>query len=62
MVVELLDLAKVQKNRETYTVEDTSPEEEVGIMYSDVEILKKQPEQTQRPARKRVLHCLPPPP
>lgn len=35
---------------ETYTVEDTSPEEEVGIMYPDVEILKKQPEQTHRPA------------
>lgn len=31
---------------ETYTVEDTSPEEEVGIMYPDVEILKKQPAQT----------------
>ena len=29
---------------ETYTVEDTNPQEEVGIMYPDVEILKKQPE------------------
>lgn len=29
---------------ETYTVEDTEPQEEVGIMYPDVEILKKQPE------------------
>ena len=29
---------------ETYTVEDTTPQEEVGIMYPDVEILKKQPE------------------
>ncbi len=26
---------------ETYTVEDTSPEEEVGVMYPDVEILKE---------------------
>lgn len=26
---------------ETYTVEDTTPEEEVGIMYPDVEILRK---------------------
>ncbi|MCB0583970.1 MAG: DUF4058 family protein [Phaeodactylibacter sp.] len=34
---------------ETYTVEDTSPEEEVGIMYPDVEILKKQPEPAQMP-------------
>lgn len=30
-------------------MEDTSPEEEVGVMYPDVEILKKQPEQTRRP-------------
>lgn len=29
---------------ETYTVEDTSPQEEVGVMYPDVEILKKRPE------------------
>lgn len=34
---------------ETYTVEDTEPQEEVGIMYPDVEILKKQPEQIHRP-------------
>lgn len=35
---------------ETYTVEDTSPEEEVGIMYPDVEILKKQPGSVQKPS------------
>ncbi len=29
---------------ETYTVEDTTPEEEVGIMYPDVEILNRRPE------------------
>lgn len=29
---------------ETYTVEDTSPEEEMGVMYPDVEILKRKPE------------------
>ncbi len=34
---------------ETYTVEDTEPQEEVGIMYPDVEILKKQPEPPPQP-------------
>lgn len=34
---------------ETYTVEDTSPEEEVGVMYPDVEVLKKKPVPTLSP-------------
>lgn len=36
---------------ETYTVEDTTPEEEVGIMYPDVEMLKKRSEPSYKPTR-----------
>ena len=34
---------------ETYTVEDTTPQEEVGIMYPDVELLKKRSESSSKP-------------
>ncbi|MEN0051713.1 MAG: DUF4058 family protein [Bacteroidota bacterium] len=59
-------IPKYVVHTETYTVKDTHPEEDVGIMYPDVEILKKTkilqeplPTYSDLPAPTPVTHVLP---